>query len=150
MTQHQASDRLGPIDYQIIEFPSGEIAAAGFRALLDLVDAHRIQVLDLEFVSTSADGDVAVIAAHDVAVADGETIDMALFDGAASGIIGDLDLAEISEHLTPGGVAAILVYEELTMLPVLDAWEASGATVVAAGPILPDDLLTALDATEND
>lgn len=148
MTHHQTSDRLGPIDYQIIEFADGVVATAGFRTLLELVDAHRIQVLDLEFVTKAADGTVTMIAAHDVTVADGETIDLALFDGAASGIIGELDLDEISGDLTAGGVAAILVYEELTMLAVLDAWEASGATIVAAGPILPDDLLVALDAAE--
>ena len=148
MSASHVTDRLGPIDYQIIDFPSGAIVSAGFRALHDLVDAHRIQVLDLEFVTTGADGALTIVAAHDVAVADGDVIDMALFDGAASVIVRGLDLEEIADELTPGGVAAILVYEDLTMLPVLDAWEASGATIVAAGPILSDDLIEALDATE--
>ena len=45
-------------------------------------------------------------------------------------------------------VAAIVVYEELSFLPVIGAWGADGGTVLTEGPVLVDDLIDALDATD--
>lgn len=149
-TAHPHDDRLGPVDYQIIHFPSGTVSGAGFRQLLALVDAHLIHVLDLEFITLGGDGQPTVVPAHDVAVDGDDPIDMTLFDGASSGLVSDLDLAEVAAALAPGGVTAVLVYEEMTMLPVLHAWEEAGATIAAGGPILTEDLLDALDAAESD
>ena len=144
----QASDRLGPIDYQIIEFAGGVLSGAGFRLLLGLVDARLVQVLDLEFVAKDADGVVTSIAAHDVPHGPGDDIDMAVFDGACSGILDSFDLGEVGAGISAGSIAAVLVYEELTMLPVLAAWESAGATLRGSGPILPDGLIAPLEAAD--
>lgn len=139
-------DVFGPIDFLVVEFAGGSVGADGFGRLLALVDQGVIRVLDLEFLARHDDGSVAPIDAHDVSAADG--LDMAQFDGASSGILTSDDFAEIGEDMTPGNVAAILVYEELSMLPVIGAWEREGATLLNDGFLLVEDLEAALDATE--
>ncbi|MDJ0319863.1 DUF6325 family protein [Pseudarthrobacter sp. PS3-L1] len=132
-----------------MEFPGGVVSGKGFQLLLALADAHFIQVLDLEFVAKAADGSVRVIPAHDVTVGDGSPVDMTEFDGASSGIVSSLDITEVASSISADSVAAILVYEELTLLPVIAAWENSGASLVAGGPILPEDLLEAINLADN-
>lgn len=142
---HQ-TERLGPIDYLVIEFPGGKVTGAGFRRLIELVDAARILVLDLEFLRRAADGEVTTIEAHDLGEVDG--VDMAFFDGAASYLLEDDDIHEIGQAMTPGSVAAIVIYEELSMVSALAAWESEGAVLLAEGPIDVEALVAAIDATE--
>lgn len=139
-------DALGPIDCIAMEFPDGRIAGDGFEALLALVERGVVGVLDLEFIGPRSDGTVGTIEISELDPADG--FDLTVFDGASSGILDQSDIDEITAAIAPGSVAAVLVYEELSMLPVISAWERSGARTVASCPIAVDDLLVALDATE--
>lgn len=140
-------DVFGPIDFLVVEFAGGTVGVDGFTRLLALVDQQAIRVLDLEFVEKHDDGTTTRIEAHDLDAAEG--LDLAMLDGASSGILTPEDLTEIGESMTPGGVAAILVYEELSMLPVIAAWEREGATLLSDGFMLVEDLEAALDATES-
>ena len=47
-----------------------------------------------------------------------------------------------------GSVAAVLVYEELVIFPLIAAWR-RGARVVTEGQISPEDIVLALDATKS-
>lgn len=141
--------RLGPINYSVIEFPGGVVSGDGFRRLLGLVEAHLVQILDLEFVSKGLDGEAAVLAAHDVPSDTATRIDLGQFDGASSGLLDALDIAEVAEQIAPGSVAAILVVEDLSLLPVIAAWESAGAKLVSEGPVVPDDLLAAIDEADD-
>lgn len=134
-------DRFGPVDYLVVQFPQGEVGRDGFARLLGLVDAGTIRVLDLEFVTNDA-GTVRTVPAAAL------DIDLADLDGANSGLLDAADLDVVAAEVAPGSVAAVLVYEELSLLPVLRAWEAVGATVVADGPVTVDDLDAALSTTE--
>jgi len=136
---------LGPIAYVAVEFPGGVVGAEGFRELLALVERQAIRVLDLEFV-TPADGGVRTVEPASLGTADG--LDMSAFDGASSGILDAEDLASLGARLTAGSVAAVLVYEELSMLQVLASWESAGANLLAEGPVDAGELISALDATE--
>lgn len=138
---------LGPIEYVAVEFPGGAIGADGFRELLDLVERRVIRVLDLEFVALGADGGVASVEPTTLGTVDG--LDMAVFGGASSGILDASDLAMLGSDLTPGSIAAVLVYEELSMLQVLASWEGAGGKLLAEGPVDAADLISALDATES-
>ena len=42
-----------------------------------------------------------------------------------------------------GSVAAVLVYEELVIFPLIAAWRRGGARVVAEGQISPEDIVLA-------
>ena len=138
---------LGPIAYVVVEFPGGVPGANGFRELLDLVERREIRVLDLEFVALGADGGVETIEPTMLGAVDG--LDMAVFAGASSGILDASDFAALGADLTPGSIAAVLVYEELSMLQVLASWERAGGKLLAEGPVDAADLISALDSTES-
>jgi len=142
-----STERLGPIDYVVIEFPEGKVTGAGFRRIVELSDAARILVLDIEFLSKSADGHVVTTPAHDLGEIDG--VDMGFFDGAASYLLEDDDIHEIGQAMSPGSVAVVVIYEELSMISALVAWEGEGAVLLAEGPIEVEALVAAIDATES-
>lgn len=137
---------LGPIDYVVVEFPGGTVGADGFRELLALVERNAIRVLDLEFVTLAAGGGVHTIEPDSLGTADG--LEMSVFQGASSGILDADDLASVGAQSTAGSVAAVLVYEELSMLQVLAGWERAGANLLAEGTVDANELISALDATE--
>ena len=56
----------------------------------------------------------------------------------------DLSAVEQAGSLGVDAVMAVLVYEDLTLQPVLGAWAASGARLVAEGAVDPVELDLAL------
>ncbi len=141
------ADELGPMDYLAVEFPGGRITGDGFGVLLDLVDRGFLRILDLEFVAKATDGSVSVVDVGSVDTDPG--LDLSPFEGASSGILDPSDLDDIGGTIGPGSVAAVLVHEELAILPVIAAWQRGGARVIAEGQISPEDIVLALDATES-
>lgn len=130
-------DHFGPVDYVIVEFSDSSSVTDGFDRLLELVDSDRIRVLDLEFV-TKTDGVVTTVGATQVSP------QFAVFDGANSGLLDRDDLDTATADLAPGSTAAVLVYEELSILQVIEAWEGAGARIVSEGPVNVDDIDAAL------
>jgi hypothetical protein len=140
-------DEMGPIDYLVVEFPGGgKLTGEGFPLLVDLVDRGIIRIIDLVFVKKELDGSVAGIMIADLD-RDGE-LDLAVFEGASSGIIGDDDINEVGGVIEPGSAAGILVYENVWAGPFAAALRRSGAQVVSNGRIPVQQLIAALDATE--
>src|SRR5215211_7844590 len=125
---------LGPVDYLIVEWPPGkEPTGEGLRHLVDLTERGLIRVIDLAFVQKQEDGTVRGIAITDL---DNDGIlDLAEFEGASSGVLGQDDYDEASAALEPGTSAAILVYENRWAAPFAAAVRRSGAQVVASGRI---------------
>jgi hypothetical protein len=78
---------------------------------------------------------------------DGE-LDLAMFEGATSGLLGDDDLAEAGQALEAGNSAAVLVYENRWAAPFAIALRRGGAQLVAHGRIPVQALLAALDEAE--
>jgi hypothetical protein len=140
-------EEMGPIDYLVVEFPSGaKMTGEGFPLLVDLVDRGIIRIIDLVFIKKELDGSVAGVVIADLD-SDGE-LDMAVFEGASSGLIGDDDISEVGAVIEPGSAAGILVYENVWAGPFASALRRSGAEVVANGRIPIQQLVAALDAAE--
>lgn len=139
------SNELGPIDYLLVEWPgkqpNGEVAPH----LVDLVDRGLIRILDLVFVAKDEEGNVAAIELADLG---GEVAELAIFEGASSGLLGDEDVEEAGGVLEPGTSAALLVFENAWAAPFVAAVRNSGGELVASGRIPAEDLLAALDAAE--
>jgi len=136
---------VGPIDYLLIEWkgqqPNGEVAPV----VVDLVDRGLIRILDLLFVTKDDDGNVAALELSDL----GEAVtELAVFEGASSGLLGDDDVAQAGEVLEPGTSAALLVFENSWAAPFVSAVRRSGGELVASGRIPAEDVLAALDAAE--
>jgi len=139
-------DETGPIDYLLVEWPgkqpNGEVAPY----LIDLVDRGLIRILDLTFIVKGEDGSVAGVAVGDF---DGDGVpDLAVFEGASSGLISDEDIDEAGGALAPGTAAALLVYENVWAGPFAAAVRRSGGELVASGRIPVQQLIAALDAAE--
>lgn len=140
-------DEMGPVDYIVIEFPKFNVTGEGMKELLDLVDRRIIRVLDLVFVHKKEDGTVSVTAIADMD-ADGD-LDLAIFEGAPSGLLDDSDIKEAAEALGPGSAGGILVYENVWAAPFARTLRRNGAQLVGGGRIPVQAILAALDATES-
>ena len=136
---------MGPIDYLLVEWPgrqpNGEVAPH----LVDLVDRGLIRILDLTFIAKDEEGNVAVLELADLG---GEVAELAIFEGASSGLLGDDDVAQAGDVLEPGTSAALLVFENSWAAPFVSAVRRSGGELVASGRIPAEEVLAALDAAE--
>src|ERR1700742_3977410 len=98
---------MGPIDYLLVEWPGkqpeGEIAPY----LVDLVDRGLIRILDLAFLMKGEDGSIAAVEIADLG---GEVAELAIFEGASSGLLDDEDLDQAGGALEAGTPAARVVY----------------------------------------
>ena len=140
-------DQMGPIDYLVVEFPGSRMTGEGLPLLVDLVDRGLIRIIDLVFVRKEADGSVNAVQIADLD-GDGE-LDLAIFEGASSGIIDDEDLANAGSVLQPGSSAGILVYENLWAAPFASALRRGGGQLIASGRIPMQALVAAMDAAES-
>jgi hypothetical protein len=142
----EAIEEMGPIDYLILEFPGAKLTGEGLPMLIDLVDRGIIRILDLVFVMKEHDGSLSGLSIADFD-GDGE-LDLAVFDGINSGLIGQDDINEAGAVLEPGSAAGVLIYENSWAGPFAAAMRRSGAQVVASGRIPTQEIVAALDALE--
>jgi hypothetical protein len=137
---------MGPVDYLILEFPGNRMTGEAFPMLIDLVDRGIIRILDLAFIRKESDGTVTMLSQVDLERM--RVLELALFDGAASGLLGQDDLDEAAKALEPGNSAGVLVFENVWAAPFASALRRAGARLVATGRIPIQALAGALEATE--
>ena len=143
-----ADEVMGPISYVIAQFPGNKMTGDGFPILVDLVDRGVIRILDLVFITRADDGSTAVLELNDLDRDDNVEVDLAVFEGASSGLIGESDIAEAANAVEPGSSAGVLLFENRWATSFVQALRRGGAELVAAGYIPHDDLLAALEAAE--
>ena len=143
----EAENELGPISYLIVEFPGNKMTGDGLVELVDLVDRGVIRVLDLLFVARDTDGSTRVIELQDIDN-DG-SLDLAMFEGASSGVLDDSDLVDAASVIEPGSSAGVLLFENRWATSFTQALRRGGAQLVAAGYIPQDALLASLDAMDS-
>ena len=139
-------DETGPIDYLVVEFPGNKMTGEGFPCWSTWSTSGIIRILDLVFVTRETDGAITVV---DIADIDGDgQLDLAIFEGASSGLLGPDDIDEATSILEPGSSAGILVYENVWAAPFAAALRRGGAQLVASGRIPVQAILASLDAAE--
>jgi hypothetical protein len=137
-------EEMGPIDYVVVEFPGNKMTGEAFPHLVNLVDRGIIRLIDLEFISKDKKGNVSAIKIGDI---DGDgTLDLTIFEGASSGIIGQDEIDDAGSVIEPNSSAALLIYENAWAAPFASALRRSGAQLVASGRIPVQAMLA---ATEN-
>jgi hypothetical protein len=139
-------EQMGPIDYLVVEFPGSRMTGEGLPLLVDLVDRGIIRILDFVFVRKELDGSMRGVAIADLDQ-DGK-LDLAVFEGASSGLLDQDDVEEAGGALEPGSSAGILIYENVWAAPFASALRRGGAQLVAGGRIPVQALLAAIDAAE--
>lgn len=136
---------LGPIDYIVVEWPADKPPTGeAFPYLVDLVDRGLVRILDLAFVKKDMDGTIVGL---DLSDFDGVP-ELMVFEGAASGLLGEDDRSEAGNALEPGCAAALLLYENTWAAPFATALRKSGARLVAGGRIPVNEIISALDELE--
>jgi hypothetical protein len=139
-------EEMGPVDYIVLEWAGDQpVTGEVMPLLLDLVDRGIIRILDIAFLVKAEDGSVAAI---DFAELAQKSPDLAEFEGASSGLIGQDELEEAATALEPGTVAGVLVWENRWAAPVAVALRRSGGQLVASGRIPFQAILASLDASE--
>lgn len=146
LTTAEQLETSGPIDYLVVEFPGNRMTGEAFPLLVDLVDRGLIRIIDLVFIRKESDGSVTVLNIADFDQ-DGR-LDLAVFQGASSGLLGQDDLQESANALEPNCSAGVLVYENVWAAPFATAVRRAGGQLVASGRIPVQAILAALDATE--
>ena len=137
-------DDMGPVDYIVVEFPGSNMTGEGLPILVDLVERGIIRLIDLVFFTKAADGSVAMV---EIADFDGDgSLDLAVFEGASSGVLGQDDINEAAAAVEAGSSAALLVYENRWAAPFAAAVRRGGGQLVAYGRIPIPALVAALDA----
>jgi hypothetical protein len=139
----ESLDDLGPIDYVVVEFPGNNMTGEGLPILVDLVDRGIIRIIDLVFFTKGADGSVALVEIADFD-GDGE-LDLAVFEGVSSGVVGEDDVQEAAAAVESGSSAALLVYENRWAAPFAAAVRRGGGQLVAFGRIPTQALLATLE-----
>ena len=137
---------VGPIDFLALEIPQGRMKGEGFAALLDLVERGLIRVLDLRAVMVSEDGELTAMSIGDFD-GDGE-LDLAVFDGAESGLLDDDDVKNAADLVGRGNAVVVLLYENTWAGPFVRAVRDAGGELIASGRIPATDVLDALEALE--
>ena len=135
---------LGPIDYLLVEWPGKQPNGEALPHLVDLVDRGLIRILDFAFIQKDEDGSVIQLEIADL----GDEI--LVLEGASSGILSDEDTSEAAQALENGTSAALLVYENSWAAPFASAVRRSGGQLVASGRIPVNEIIAALEESEQD
>ena len=99
-------------------------------------------MLDLVFVRKEEDGSVRRLKLADLGP------ELAVFEGAASGIVADEDVDSTAAALEPDSAAVILVYENRWAAPLARAMRRGGGQLVVSERLPIQAILAALEATE--
>ena len=138
---------LGPVDVVVIGFPpDAPMTGEAIPLLLDLVERGIVRVLDVMFVTKGADGTVAGFDATDLT--EKGVGDLAVFEGASSGLISDDDVQLAADAIEPGTSVVMIVYENRWAGPFAAAVRRNGGHVIGFERVGVEDLMTALDAAE--
>jgi uncharacterized membrane protein len=133
---------LGPIDFVLLEFPGNKFNGEVLPALVDLIAAGTVRILDLAFVAKDDSGEVVFGEIEDLE-------DLGPISGLGaflSDLISDEDLAGAAEDMPPNSSALLLVWENTWAAPFVGAVRGSGGEVVASGRLASSDVLAALEA----
>ena len=144
------TDLMGPVEIAVIEFPGNGVDGNPFNgnvvpALVELVNAGIVAILDLVIVTKSAEGSVAGIEISDL-----DPVDAAAFDdldGTVNGLLSAEDLDLAAQALAPGATAALIVWEATWARRLANAVAGSGGRLVAHDRIDAATVRAALDAS---
>ena len=140
----QALDELGPVDYLVVEFPAGRSTFNGEMAdaLVSLVEAGTIRVLDLMVIRKDDDGTVEALEVDDL-----DEIDVLRgLETEIAEILAAEDVAHLAAAMDPGSIAAVLVWENSWAAPFASAARRAGGQLVATGRIPIQAILASLEA----
>ncbi|HYN33676.1 MAG TPA: DUF6325 family protein [Ilumatobacteraceae bacterium] len=137
-------DEFGPVDYLVIEFPSGQATFNGEMAaeLAALSEAGIIRVLDLVVIVKDDDGNIEGFEIDDFEQLD----ELRALETEIAEILAADDLAHLAEAMEPGTTAGVLVWENTWATPFAAAARRAGGQLVANGRIPIQAIAASIEA----
>src|SRR3954470_23044344 len=137
-------DELGPVDYLVVEFPSGAANFTGEMAseLLALVDSGTIRVIDVVILTKDEDGVVEAMELSDI----GELGALQALEAELAELLAEDDVENLAAAMDPGSVAGVLIYENVWAAPFASAARRSGGQLIANGRIPIQAIVAAIEA----
>jgi hypothetical protein len=132
---------MGPIDWVLIEF-SQPLTGRAAPPLVDLVQRGLIRILDIAFIRKLSDGSVQALDLTDLG---DEGVFVEVFDGLATGLLGQDDVAAAGDALEVDTRALMIVYENAWAAPFAAAVRDAGGLLVDQGRIPIQAVIDALD-----
>jgi hypothetical protein len=143
MTNDQIDD-MGPVDYLVVEFPSGSSNFSGdmARELDSLVRSGTIRLLDLLVVTKTDDGTIEAFEIDDF-----EEIDeLRELEKEIAEILSAKDVANLAEAMENGSTAGVIVWENCWAAPFASAARRDGGQLVASGRIPLQAIAASIEA----
>jgi len=139
-------DELGPVDYIVVEFPAGASNFTGemAAALVELVEAGTIRVIDVLILTKAEDGSVEAAELSDV----GELGELQALEAQLAELLAEDDIVHLAAAMEPGSVAGVLIWENLWAAPFASAARRSGGQLIASGRIPIQAIIASIEADE--
>jgi hypothetical protein len=139
-------DELGPVDYIVVEFPAGASNFTGemATALLDLVDAGTIRVIDVLILTKGEDGTIEATEFSDI----GELGELQAVEAQLAELLAEDDVVQLAAAMEPGSTAGVLIWENLWAAPFASAARRSGGQLIASGRIPIQAIIASIEADE--
>ena len=139
-------DKLGPVDYVVVEFPAGKSNFTGEMSteLLALVDAGTIRVIDMLILTKNEDGTVD---ATDLSELD-DLGELQVIEAQLAELLAEEDVENLAAAMDPGSTAGVLIWENLWAAPFAAAARRSGGQLIADGRIPMQAIVASVEADE--
>ena len=138
----------GPVELFLIGFDGDRPGTAVLDAILELVQADTVRLLDLLFVSRSHEDELRVIELDEVA----DEYGLAELEIAEVSLAGEEDVEDLAGAIAPGTSAAILVIEHRWVKSFAETLFAAGGQVLHTERIpapVVNALVAAVSAAES-
>jgi len=139
-------DRLGPVDYVVVEFPAGAANFTGemVHELLSLVDSGTIRVIDVLILRKDADGSVEASELSDI----GDLGALQAVEAQLAQLLAEDDVEHLAAAMEPGSTAGVLIWENVWAAPFASAARRSGGQLIADGRIPIQAIIAAIQADD--
>src|SRR3954452_12183120 len=143
MTQ-TSLDRLGPVDYAVVEFPAGARSFTGemTNELVALVESGIIRLIDVMILTKDDDGSIEAIELSDVP----ELGKLEALEAELAELCAADDVVRPAAAMDPGSTAGVLIWENLWAAPFASAARRSGGQLIANGRIPIQAIFASIEA----
>ena len=147
MTDEEALDRLGPVDYLVVEFSVGaqNFTGEAARELARLHESGTIRVMDLLILVKDADGSVE---AHELSDLADDSGDLSTIEAQLAETLAEEDVVNLAVAMEPGSAAGVVIFENLWAAPFASAVRHAGGQLIANGRIPVQAIIAAIQADE--
>jgi Family of unknown function (DUF6325) len=129
---------IGPLEYVVIGVSDQQLKSALISELNAIQDNGKLRVVDLIFVSKSAQGDVVIKEVNELVEEE-----LAEYGDIAVNLMGLLtaeDIAQLTGQVPPGDSAVVILIEHTWVIGLTEAVRKNGGVVFNAGMVSHDVL----------